>query len=346
MFNLLIKRVLQIPFIMLILSMLVLGLTMLLTPVQRAQGYVRNEQMARNIDQIIRERGLDQPFPVQYGNWLQNVLHGNLGFSKSVGEPVLQAILTRLPNTVELTLFAFIPIIVLGIWLGTLSALKKDKLIDQIVRVLAVLAFSLPSFVLGIVLLAVFYGYLGWAPGPGQTTVENRLLIDQLTAAGNFHRYTGMLSLDSMLNGQWGIARDVFSHLILPVITLSLVITASIIKLMRTSMLEALSSDFVRTARAKGLSERVVNNKHARRNALIPIINSGGFILLGLLTGSMITESIYAYPGIGRWLLDSARALDIPSVLGYSLFVALLVVVIRTLIDIGFTLVDPRVRYD
>ncbi|WP_261664258.1 ABC transporter permease [Deinococcus sp. Marseille-Q6407] len=346
MFNLIVKRLLQIPFIMLVLTMLVLALTMLLTPVQRAQGYVRNEQQAAHIDQIIRERGLDQSFLVQYGKWLQSALQGDLGFSKSVGEPVLQAILTRLPNTIELTLFAFIPIIVLGVWLGTLSALKKDGVVDQIIRILAVLAFSVPSFVLGIVLLAVFYGYLGWAPGPGQVTVENRLLMDQLVASGQLHKYTGMLSIDAMLNGQWRIARDVLSHLVLPVTTLSLVITATIVKLMRTSMLEALTSDFVRTARSKGLSKRVVNNKHARRNALIPIINSGGFILLGLLTGSMITESIYAYPGIGRWLLDSARALDIPSVLGYSIFVALLVVVIRTLIDIGFTLVDPRVRYD
>ncbi|GHF96591.1 peptide ABC transporter permease [Deinococcus piscis] len=346
MFNLIVKRLLQIPIIMLVLSMLVLGLTMLLTPAQRAAGYVKNEQQAVRIDEIIRERGLDQPFFTQYGNWLQNTLQGDLGFSKSVGEPVLDAILTRLPNTIELTLFSFIPIIVLGVWLGTLSALKKDGLVDQVIRVLVVLAFSLPTFVLGIVLLAVFYGYLGWAPGPGQITVENRLLLDQLIASGEFQKYTGMLSLDAMLNGQWRIARDVLAHLILPVITLSLVITATIVKLMRTSMLESLTSDFVRTARSKGLSERMVNNKHARRNALIPIVNSGGFILLGLLTGSMITESIYAYPGIGRWLLDSARNLDIASVLGYSLFVALLVVSIRTLIDIGFTLVDPRVRYD
>ncbi|MFC6616857.1 ABC transporter permease [Deinococcus radiophilus] len=155
-----------------------------------------------------------------------------------------------------------------------------------------------------------------------------------------------MLSIDAMLNGQWGIARDVLAHLVLPVITLSLVITASIVKLMRNSMLETLTSDFVRTARAKGLSERVVNNKHARRNALIPIINSGGFILIGLLTGSLITESIFAYPGIGSWLLTSASQMDIPAVLGYSLFVALVVVVLRTLIDIGFAVVDPRVRYD
>ncbi|RTR27293.1 ABC transporter permease [Deinococcus radiophilus] len=346
MFNLIVKRLLQIPLIMLVLSMLVLGLTMLLTPQQRASFYVRNEQMARRIDEIIRERGLDQPFFVQYWNWLESALKGDLGFSKAVGEPVVEAIMNRLPNTVELTLYAFIPIIVLGVWLGTLSALRKDGLIDQIIRVLAVLAFSVPAFVLGIVLLAVFYGYLGWAPGPGQLVVENRLLLDQLRAAGEFQSYTGMLSIDAMLNGQWGIARDVLAHLVLPVITLSLVITASIVKLMRNSMLETLTSDFVRTARAKGLSERVVNNKHARRNALIPIINSGGFILIGLLTGSLITESIFAYPGIGSWLLTSASQMDIPAVLGYSLFVALVVVVLRTLIDIGFAVVDPRVRYD
>lgn len=346
MFNLILKRLLQIPLIMLVLSMLVFGLTMLLTPVQRAQGYIKNEQMARNMDAIIRENGLDQPFINQYMRWLEKALHGDLGFSKAVGEPVLQAMTSRLPNTVEMAIFSFVPIILLGVWLGTVSALNKDKLIDQIIRVLVVLSFSMPSFVLGIVLLAVFYGYLGWAPGPGQLSVENTLLLDQLRNAGQFKSYTGMLSIDGLLNGQFGITRDVLSHLVLPVTTLSLVIAATIVKLMRTSMLESLTSDYVRTARAKGLPEHVVNNKHARRNALIPIINSGGFILVGLLTGSMITESIFGYPGIGRWVLSSSQQLDIPAVLGYSLFVALLVIVMRTLIDIGFALVDPRVRYD
>lgn len=340
MFNFILRRLIQIPLVMLVLSILIVALTMLLTPAQRAAGYIRSEQQAAQLERIIRDRGLDQPFPVQYGKWLQSTLHGDLGFSKASGQPVLDTIKQRLPNTIELSLVTAIPIILLGVWLGTLSALHKDKFLDQVLRVFAVLGYSLPSFVLGIVLLAVFYGYLGWLPGAGQLEVINQFSV------GDLHRYTGMLGIDALLNGRFDIALDVLRHLVLPALTLIIILSASILKVMRNSLLEALNSDYVRTARAKGLPDRTVNLKHARRNAMLSVITLGGFLIIGLLAGSVITETIFAYPGIGQWVVQSAQQLDIPAVLGFALLSALVVVVVSTVTDILYGVVDPRVRFD
>lgn len=340
MLNFIVRRLIQIPLVMLALSILIVALTMLLTPAQRAAGYIKSDQQAAQLERIIRDRGLDQPFPVQYGKWLGSTLHGDLGFSKASGQPVLQTIHDRLPNTIELTLVTAIPIILIGVWLGTLSALHKDRLIDQVLRVFAVLGYSLPSFVLGIVLLAVLYGYLGWLPGAGQLEVINQF------AVGDLKRYTGMLGIDALLNGRFDIALDVFRHLIMPALTLIIISSATILKVMRNNMLEALTSDYVRTARAKGLPDRAVNLKHARRNALLSVITLGGFLIISLLSGAVITETIFAYPGIGQWVVQSALQLDIPAVLGFALLSALIVVVISTLTDILYGAVDPRVRFD
>ncbi|KEF33261.1 peptide ABC transporter permease [Deinococcus sp. RL] len=340
MLNFIVRRLIQIPLVMLALSVLIVALTMLLTPAQRAAGYIRSDQQAAQLERIIRERGLDQPFPVQYGKWLQSTLSGDLGFSKASGQPVLDTIIDRLPNTIELTLLTAIPIILIGVWLGTLSALHKDRFIDQLLRVFVVLGYSLPTFVLGIVLLAVFYGYLGWLPGAGQVEVINQFAI------GDLRRYTGMLGIDAMLNGRFDIALDVLRHLIMPALTLFIVSSATILKVMRNNMLEALTSDYVRTARAKGLPERTVNLKHARRNALLSVITLGGFLIINLLSGSIITETIFAYPGIGQWVVQSALQLDVPAVLGFALLSAIIVVVVSTLTDILYGVVDPRVRFD
>lgn len=340
MFNFIVRRLIQIPFVMLVLSLIVVGLTQLLTPEQRAAPYIRSDQQAARLEQIINERGLRDPFPVQYGRWFEKTIHGDLGFSKASGKDVTDTIKERLPNTIELTLFTIIPIALLGILLGTLSALHKDKFIDQVIRVFSTLAFSLPSFVLGIVLLAIFYAYLGWLPGAGQLEVMNQF------AVGDMKRYTGMLGLDAVLNGKWNIAWDVFRHLILPASTLTIIFVPTVIRVMRNNMLEVLNSDYVRTARAKGLAEKVVNNKHARRNALMPVVTLLGYMIAGLLTGSVITESIFAYPGIGQWFIQSSFQLDLAGVLGFALLSALIVVIASTVIDILYGVIDPRVRFD
>lgn len=353
MFNFIVRRLIQIPFVMLVLSLIVVGLTQLLTPEQRAAPYIRSDQQAARLEQIINERGLRDPFPVQYGRWFEKTIHGDLGFSKASGKDVTDTIKERLPNTIELTLFTIIPIALLGVFLGTLSALHKDRWIDQVIRVFSTLAFSLPSFVLGIVLLAVFYAYMPTLlgeksalcsvlcmPGAGQLEVMNQF------AVGDLKRYTGMLGLDAVLNGKWDIALDVFRHLILPAATLTIISVPSVIRVMRNNMLEILNSDYVRTARAKGLTDKVVNNKHARRNALMPVVTLLGYMFAGLLTGAVITETIFAYPGIGQWFIQSSFQLDLAGVLGFALLSALIVVIASTIIDILYGIIDPRVRFD
>ncbi len=339
MLNFTLRRLIQIPLVMFVLSVIVIGLTQLLTPEQRAAPYIRSEQQAARLEQIINERGLRDPFPVQYGRWFSNIVKGDLGYSKASNKEVVTTIAERLPNTVELALLTAIPILLLSVWLGTLSALHKDKLIDQILRVVVVLGYSLPTFVLGIVLLAVFYAYLGWLPGAGQLDILNQFSV------GDLKRYTGMMTVDAALNGRWDIAWDALRHMILPAVTLLIVLSANLVKVMRNSMLEVLTSDYVRTARAKGLAPGVVNGKHARRNALLPIITLGGFLVINLLAGSVITETIFAYPGIGQWFVQAALQLDIAGVLGFTLLSALLVVVMSTAVDILYGVVDPRVRF-
>ncbi|GHF39588.1 ABC transporter permease [Deinococcus metalli] len=340
MLNFIVRRLIQIPVVMLVLSLLIVGLTQLLSPEQRAAPYIRNEQQAAHVQEIIKARGLDQPFAVQYGRWFTSTIHGDLGFSKASGKDVVATIQERLPATIELTLLTTIPILLFAVWLGTLAALHKDKLIDQIVRVFTTIGFSLPTFVLGILMLAVFYAYLGWLPGAGQLSVLNQF------AVGDLHRYTGMLTVDAALNGRWDIAWDVLQHMILPALTLIIVLSPQMVRVMRNSMLETLTSDFVRTARAKGLAPRIVNNKHARRNALLPMVTLGGFLIIGLLGGSLITETIFAYPGVGQWVVQAASQIDLAAVLGFALLTALIVVVLQTLVDILYGVIDPRVRFD
>lgn len=340
MLNFIARRLIQVPLVMFVLSVLVIGITQLLSPEQRVAPYIRSEQQAARMQEIIRERGLDQPFPIQYGRWFSSVIKGDLGYSKASGKDVIDTIKERMPATIELAIVTALPIILLGIWLGTLSALHKDKFIDQLMRVISIIGYSLPSFVLGIVLLAVFYGYLGWLPGAGQLEVLNQFAI------GDMKRYTGMISIDALLNGRPDITWDVLRHMVLPATTLIIISSASILKVMRNNMLEALSSDYVRTARAKGLAANVVNRKHARRNALLPIITLGGFTIVGLLSGAVITETIFAYPGIGQWFVQSALQLDIAGVVGFSLLSALMVVIMSTAVDILYGVIDPRVRFD
>lgn len=345
MFNFIVRRLIQIPLVMFVLSVIVVGLTQLLTPEQRAAPYIRSDNQAARIEAIIQQRGLRDPFPVQYGRWFNSAMHGDLGFSKASGKDVVDTIKERMPNTIELTIFTIIPIVIIGIFLGTLSALHKDRFIDQVIRVFSTLAFSLPSFVLGIVLLAVFYAYLGWLPGAGQLDIMNQFAASDYTIGGS-KRITGLLSLDAALHGDWGITKDVMRHMVLPAATLTIISTPTIIRVLRNNMLEVLNSDYVRTARAKGLAEKVVNNKHARRNAILPVVTIIGYMIVGLLGGAIITETIFAFPGIGNWFVQSSLQLDIAGVLGFSLLSALLVVIASTAIDILYGVIDPRVRFD
>jgi len=340
-FAFVIRRLMSLPLVLFAVSLLIVGLLQLLTPTQRATAFITSEQQAQNIPAIIEAYGLDEPFPVQYWNWLTQALQGNLGYTRSANMTVAQAIRTLFPASLELALFAVVPIIGLGIWFGTLAALHRNSFLDQATRVMAILGWSLPTFVFGIWILAALYGGLGWF---GIGRVSTRFIT--AIAQGEITQYTRMMTVDAILNGRFDMLLDALIRLVLPVTTLAVVITAQIMRVMRGSLLDSLSQDYVRTARAKGLSDRVVNLKHARRNALIPVITLSGLTIALLLNGTVVVETIFNYRGLGMWFATAAVQVDIPAVIGFGLVVAIIIVFANLFVDVLYAIVDPRIRYD
>jgi ABC-type dipeptide/oligopeptide/nickel transport system permease component len=335
-----IRRLLLLIPVLFGVTLFIFGVTMLFSPIERASLYVSGIRDLSDLPGIIERFGLDKPFWVQYGTWITQVLHGNLGWSNVVGMPVWDAIWSFLPATLELAIFAAPLIVFTGIFLGTRAAAHKDKSIDHVTRILAISGWSLPTFWLGLILMMVFYALLrGFLP-PGRLSVE----MDFVVHSAEFIRYTQINTIDAILNLNGPVLLDALRHLILPVITISTVNIAFIMRLMRSSMLESLGKGYILTARAKGLSERVVVNKHARRNALIPVITVSGYVFAGLASGAVITESIFTYKGIGWWAYQAASRLDIASILGFALFTGVLFVLVNLIVDIIYTRVDPRVR--
>jgi ABC-type dipeptide/oligopeptide/nickel transport system permease component len=334
------RRLATVPIVLFVVTLLIVVLMQFIPLENRAASYITNARQLGQIDRIIKEKKLDQPFLVQYGVWISEAVRGNLGYSKASNEPVLETIGKRLPASVELAFYSGLLVVGVGIMVGTRAALRKGGTLDRVSSFLAVVGYSLPSFVLGVWLLVIFYGALGIAPAPGRLSQENEILL----VTGAVKRITGLLTFDALLSGQWAVFTDAISHLVLPVITLSLVSTATILKAMRSSLLEVLGSDFIRTARAKGLSEAVVNIKHARRNALLPVTGLATMVVLGLVGGSVIVETIFAFPGIGSWVAKSSSTYDYAGVLGFAVITAIIVIVANLIVDILYAVLDPRVR--
>ncbi|MBI4051523.1 MAG: ABC transporter permease [Elusimicrobia bacterium] len=333
------RRLALLPLVALGVTLLLFGLLQFLTPEMRASLYIKDPRQLSAMEAVIQKYKLRDPFPVQYGVWLKQLLGGDLGYSETAKMPVGEAVRAFFPATFELALFSFFPILTIGIWLGTQSAVKKDKFIDQVSRFMAITGYSLPSFVLGLVLLMIFYGHLKLLP-PGRFSLETDLLIH----SENFRQYTGLLLADSILNRKLWVFWDGFKHLILPSITLCYINVALLVRITRSSMLEEINKDYVRTARAKGLSESVVINKHARKNALIPVITLSSLLFVGILGGVVITETVFNYPGIGRWGVNAAQQLDIPGVIGFALLYSCLFVLGNLVADTLYAYVDPRIR--
>ncbi|PIP84202.1 MAG: peptide ABC transporter permease [Elusimicrobia bacterium CG_4_9_14_3_um_filter_62_55] len=334
------KRLAMLPLVLFGVTVLLFGLFNTLSPEMRASIYVKDPRQLAALDEVIRKYGLKDPFHKQYVRWIARVAKGDLGYSETAKMPVTEAIRSFFPATIELSVLAFIPIMVIGVWLGTLSAVYRDKWIDHFSRFVAITGYSLPSFVLGLLLLMVFYGMLKLFP-PGRYSLASDLIIN----GGNYAAYTGMVTVDSLLNGRIGVFFDALKHLILPASSLTYITMALLVRITRSSMLEELGKDYVRTARAKGLPESVVINKHARRNAWIPVITIASILFVQLLGGVLITETVFAYPGIGRWVAQAAVQLDIPGVMGVALLTSTLFVLGNLVADILYAVVDPRIRF-
>ena len=341
MVNYIVRRLLLLPLVVLVVTFLLFFLTQRLSPEMRASLYVKDPRQMGSLEEVIRQYGLRDNVFKQYGRWLSNVAKGDLGYSPSANMPVSQAIKEYLPATIQLAFITILFVVLFGVWFGCASAVHKDKWQDVLARLVSVGGFSLPIFVLGLLLLMVFYGRLGWF-SPGGYSVQTDIIIH----GGAFKTYTGFLLLDSLLNGNLRVFWDVLSHLVLPAVTLCIGSFALMVRVMRSSMLEELNKDYVRTARAKGLSDWQVVYKHAGKNAVIPVITLASIQFIRLLGGTVIVETIFDYPGIGRFGVIAAQQLDIAGILGFSLMVAVLFVLGNLLSDILYTAVDPRIRLE
>jgi peptide/nickel transport system permease protein len=321
-------------------SLLVFTVMMLLPPGQRVAAYVTSDKVTpEQMDALIAKYGLNDPAPVQYYRWLRNLFHGEFGYSITAGAPVFEGFVQFFPTTLELVLYATPLIIITGVVLGTLGAVRKDKPADHATRVLAIVGYSLPTFWLGLLLLMIFYGFAGIFP-PGSLSNDARTVI----YSEGYHRYSRILTLDAILNWHWDVFWDAFYRMILPALNLVVINSALIMRLMRSSMLESLGQDYMMTARAKGADRRTLYRRHARRNALLPVITVSGLTFAGLMSGMVITETIFDRKGIGWWMARAALQLDVAAIMFNVLFLGVIYVVINLIVDVIYAYVDPRIR--
>jgi peptide/nickel transport system permease protein len=335
------RRLMILPVILFGVTLLIFAMLTQLSPVQRAALYVSDVPKRQDqLDKLIEQYGLNDPIPQQYTRWIGSLAKGDLGFSKTGKEPVSDVIKHRLPATAELALWSMFPIIFIGIQLGILSALKHNTIVDHLLRIFSILGTSTPSFMAGLLLLMVFAASLGWLPTGDRLIPEFSRLVD----SDGWNAYTHMHTFDAILNGRMDVFWDALKHLILPIITLSYISWAVLLRVTRSSMLETLRQDYVTTARAKGVHERDVIQKHARPNAMLPVVTVSGAQLIGLLNGVAITETVFNYPGMGKKFVEAAVNLDIVTVLGFVLFSATLLIIGNLCIDVLYAYIDPRVR--
>lgn len=284
-----------------------------LLPGSPARAILGSRASAQAVKQLTDQLGLNQPIPVQYGVWVWNLLHLNLGFSYKLNEPVLTVIGQRLPKTLFLVGASLILAVIIAVPLGIWQSVRRNKPDDYVLTGMSFIFYSMPTFLLGILLIIVFSQQLGWLP---------------------FEAPQDQSSVFSQLNG-----------MVLPVLTLTLVTVALFSRYMRSSMLEQSIQDYVRTARAKGVSNQAVLLVHVLRNALIPVITLVGLSIGGIVSGAVVTEAVFNYPGMGLMYYQAAEADDFPTLLGFVVIVALATVLGNLIADILYAVADPRIRY-
>jgi peptide/nickel transport system permease protein len=315
-------------------SVLVFGFIHLI-PGDPAVTMLGERATPEKVAEIRARLGLDRPLWEQYVRYVGRVIRGDLGVSIVRGDPVLTDLLRRFPATVELATAAIVVAVGLGIPIGVASAVWRNSVVDSLARLGALIGVSMPIFWLG-VMLAWFFG------------VTLRVLPTgfRLDTGAAFVPWTNFVIVDAALQGNWRVLVDALRHLILPTLALATIPLAIVARMTRASMLEVLSREFIRTAEAKGLSQRAVILRHALRNALLPIVTVVGLQIGHLLAGAILTETIFSWPGIGLWVYESLEARDYAIVQGTSLFIAVIVVVVNLTTDLLYAVVDPRIRYD
>jgi ABC-type dipeptide/oligopeptide/nickel transport system permease component len=304
-------------------------------------AYVTERMSDDQIRRVCQARGFDEPVYEQYRIYVTNLLKGDLGYSKSAHQDVSDAFWRYFPMTAELTILSMLLAVAVGVPLGVFSAVRRDTMPDHLTRVIALSGVSLPVFWLAL-LLQYFLGYVfPILPLAGPYTPSLALTHPVLQLPS---KPTGFLLIDTAVAGDWTAFLDHAAHLVLPTFVLGYLTLAVIVRLMRSSMLEEMGQDYVRTARAKGVPESVVVRHHARRNALIPTTTVIGLAFAGLLGGAVLTESVFALPGLGRWSTGAFVLLDQAAVMAFVLFAGIVFILVNLIVDVAYALLDPRIR--
>lgn len=278
--------------------------------------------------------GLDQPLPVQYLHYLENLLHGDLGESEQTHDSVRHDLAQFAPATAELALTSMVIAIVVGVGLGILAAVRRNQLTDHVLRLVSLGGISVPTFWLALICLYVFFFKLNWVPGGGR--LDPGVLEPP--------HVTGFYTFDALVAGQWATFWDAFRHLMLPAVVLALFNIGLLTRYTRSAVLEVIEAEYVLAARSKGLREHTVVLRHALRAAMASLVTVIGLAFANVLTGSVLVENIFAWPGIGQYAYHSATSLDLPAIMGVSLFVAVVYILINFIVDLLYGVIDPRIR--
>ncbi len=279
--------------------------------------------------------GLDEPLPAQYLRYIWRLLHGDLGRSITTRNPITSELATRLPASAELAFAAMFIAILVGIPAGIVSAMRRGSLADAVSMAGALIGVSMPVYVLGLIAMWLFAFKLGWLPVGGRLAAELQL-----------QRVTGFFLLDGLLTGNYLASINALKHLAVPAMTLSTVPMAIIARITRSSLLDCLSQDYIRTARGKGLAEPRIVVRHALKNGMLPVVTVIGLQIGVILSGAVLTETIFSWPGIGRWVYEAITKRDYPVIQGMTLFIGIVFLFTSLLVDCLYALLDPRIRYD
>ena len=288
------------------------------------------------LEALREEMGLNDSLYIQYGRYMTDIAQGDLGESTYSQRPVSADLIRYFPATLELTLFAMVITVLIGIPLGIISASRKDRIADQITRIFALIGVAMPAFWLGLLLLLLFYLKLGILPGSGR--------LDSGMSPPSY--ITGMYTVDALLTGNWPVFKAAVMHLVLPGITLAAITIGMITRMTRSSMLEVLKSDYIRTAHAKGAPENRVLYGHALRNGVMPVITLLGMAFGHALGGSVLVEAVFSWPGLGRYAVNAINYLDFPAVMGVTILIAILFILVNLIVDTMYFFIDPRLKHN
>ncbi len=297
--------------------------------------YLGPQATPEQVEALKEEWGLKKPIIVQYGMFLDKLVHGDLGISIVSRKPVIQELMYYFPATFELTLVSMTFAVLLGLLIGVLSALKRNHFIDHFTRIYSIVGISMPIFWLGLLLLLIFYVYLGWLPGGGR--IGQGIEVKDIT---------GLLVVDSLLTANWAGLGSSLLHLVLPGYCLACSVLATIARITRSSVLHVIGEDFVQATRAKGVSETIVIGKHVLKNSIMPVLTISGVLYGQLLGGAILTETIFSWPGMGRYVVRSILHLDFQPIMGFTVLCALLYAFFNLVVDVLYSVINPQIRLE